>query len=98
MSPQKARSELMKFDSGPCVGTLRSENESGVRLGVIFQLWTSGIFGGAAPSGAATSPMASAASASSSRSFTSHHLHCSREALFRPAPLCLPDSAEFPVL
>jgi hypothetical protein len=59
----------MKFDSGPLVGTLRSENESGVRLGVIAQLWTSGIFGGAAPSGAATSPMASAASASSSRSF-----------------------------
>ena len=42
----------MKFDSGPVVGTLRSEKLRGVRLGVIAQLWTSGIFGGAAPSGA----------------------------------------------
>ena len=27
----------MKFDSGPLVGTLRSENESAVRFGVIAQ-------------------------------------------------------------
>jgi hypothetical protein len=65
----------MKFDSGPLVGTLRSEKESGVRLGVIAQLCTSGIWGGAALNGAATSPMASAERTSSSQSFTSHHLH-----------------------
>ena len=82
MSPQNARSELMKFDSGPVVGTLRSENESGVRLGVIAQFWTSGIFGGLALSGAATSPIASALSSSSKRSFT-YHLHG-----FAGSPLC----------
>ena len=75
MSPQKAKSELMKFDSGPLVGTLRSENESAVRLGVIAQLATSGTGGGVALKGAATSPMASAPSTSSSRTFTCNHLH-----------------------
>ena len=36
----------MKLDSGPLVGTLRSENESAVKFGVIAQSWTSGILGG----------------------------------------------------
>lgn len=88
----------MKFDSGPLVGTLRSENESAVKFGVIAQSWTSGIRGGYALNGAATSPIASAPSTSNSRSFMSHHLQCSREARVRPAPSRLPDSGSLRLL
>jgi hypothetical protein len=86
----------MKFDSGPDVGTLRSENDRAVKFGVIAQSWTNGILGGDALNGAATNPIASAESTSSSRSFTSYHLPYSREACVRPAPLCLPDGGECP--
>src|SRR5918999_288310 len=68
MSPQKARSELMKFDSGPDVGTVRSEKLSAVKFGVIAQSSTTGSRGGAAAlTGAATNPIASTVSASTSR-------------------------------
>src|ERR671919_675389 len=73
MSPQKARSELMKFDSGPEVGTLRSEKLSGVRFGVIAQSWTSGTLGGgAALAGATATPIANTGSTSMSHSLVGH--------------------------
>ncbi len=89
----------MKFDSGPLVGTLRSENESAVKFGVIAQSWTRGILGGDALEGAATSPMASAESTSSSRSFTSYHLHCLREARCGRLPsACLTAAVSCPLV
>jgi hypothetical protein len=87
MSPQKARSELMKFDSGPDVGTLRSENDRAVKFGVIAQSWTNGILGGDALNGAATNPIASAESTSNGRSFMSYYLPFSREAACGRPPL-----------
>ena len=71
----------MKFDSGPDVGTLRSENDRAVKFGVISQSWTKGILGGDALNGAATNPTASAESTSNDRSFMSLHLPLSREAV-----------------
>src|SRR5262245_31829492 len=68
MSSQKARSELMKFDSGPAVGTVRSEKLSAVRLGVIAQSCTTGMRGGAAElTGANTRPIVSTARPSITR-------------------------------
>src|SRR5918999_6221408 len=76
MSPQKARSELMKFDSGPLVGTVRSEKLSAVRLGEIAQSCTTGRRGGAAAlTDGTTRPITSAVIASSnSRSPTGRTL------------------------
>src|SRR5687768_2750950 len=59
-------------------------------LSETFHVLIRSIFGGLALSGVARSPIASAPSTSSSRSFTCHHLHYVTASPQWPAPLCLP--------
>jgi hypothetical protein len=71
LSPQNARSELNTLEPVPLNGTLFSENPSAVMFGLIAQSFTTSTGGGMAPSGAAVSPTASAASARYARTFIS---------------------------